>query len=61
MIRKIFGVLFLLAGVGNFIGCYAKTQAGRPDAGEDIGYGIFFIGLGIFLLMWQPKKQPDNF
>ena len=57
MIKKIFGVLFILAGIGNFIGNIGKSQLGRPDAGNDIGYGIFFLGLGIFLLLWKTKKE----
>lgn len=60
MLRKIFGVLFVLAGIGNFIGNYAKSQTGRQDAGADVGYGVFFLGLGIFLLMWQPKKKENT-
>lgn len=60
MVRKIFGVIFILAGIGNFIGNFAKSQANRPNAGADIGYGIFFLGLGIFLLMWQGKKKENS-
>lgn len=60
MARKIFGVIFVLAGFGNFIGNYAKSSIGRSDAGADIGYGIFFLGLGIFLLTWNPKKEDSN-
>lgn len=57
MVRKIFGVIFILAALGNFFGNYAKSQVNRPDTGADIGYGLFFLGLGIFLLVWQPKKK----
>jgi len=60
MLRKGFGILFLLAGIGNFVGNFAKSQAGRSDAGADVGYGIFFLGLGIFLLVWQPKKKENT-
>jgi hypothetical protein len=60
MIKKIFGVLFLLAGIGNFMGNFAKSQAGRNDAGADVGYGIFFLGLGIFLLLWNTKKEEPK-
>ncbi|MFM2338181.1 MAG: hypothetical protein RL115_1374, partial [Bacteroidota bacterium] len=42
--RKIFGIIFILASVGNFMGNYAKSRVGRSDAGADIGYGIFFLG-----------------
>ena len=61
MIRKIFGVILLLAGIGNFIGCYAKTQTGKPNPAEDIGYGIFFLGLGVFLMLWKPKPKNTDF
>ena len=60
MIKKIFGVLFLLAGIGNFMGNFAKSQVGRNDAGADVGYGIFFLGLGIFLLVWNNKKEKPK-
>lgn len=60
MIKKIFGVIFILAGIGNFMGNFAKSQTNRADAGADIGYGIFFLGLGVFLLVWNNKKTDEK-
>jgi len=57
MIKKTFGVIFLLAGVGNFLGNIAKSQAGRSDAWDDIGYIIFFLCIGAFLMS---KKKNNN-
>jgi len=56
MIKKIFGVIFLLAGVGNFLRNIAKSQAGNIDAWDDIGYVIFFLCIGTFLML-KKKKQ----
>lgn len=60
MVKKIFGVIFLLAGIGNFMGNFAKSQVGRNDAGADIIYGLVFIGLGIALLLWNKKKEEPT-
>jgi hypothetical protein len=60
MVKKFFGILLVVAGIGNLIQNFGKSSMGRSDAGEDIGYGIFFLGLGFFLLTWNPKKEDSN-
>lgn len=55
MVAKIFGVIFILAGIGNFIG----VLGGASDPG-DIIYGIGFIGLGIFLFSRGQKKKESK-
>ncbi len=60
MAKKIIGWILIVAGVGNFIGNFAKASAGRPDAFKDIGYGIFFLGLGIYLVATSKKKDTTS-
>lgn len=60
MAKKIIGWILILAGVGNFIGNFAKASANRPDAFRDIGYGIFFLGLGIYLVASGKKKETSS-
>ena len=60
MAKKIIGWILILAGVGNLIGNIAKAAANRPDAFHDIGFGIFFLGLGIFLVTRANKKEANN-
>ncbi len=60
MTKKIFGWIFILAGVGNFLGNFGKASANRPDAFHDIGYGIFFLGLGIYLISKGNKNSSNN-
>lgn len=60
MVKKIIGWIIILAGIGNFIGNFAKSSANRPDAFHDIGYGIFFLGLGIYLVSTGKKKESTN-
>ncbi len=57
MIRNIFGVLFILSGVGNFVGNIAKASANHPDAFEDIFYGVGFLAFGAFLLSFGRKNK----
>ncbi len=58
--KEFFGWLFLLAGIGNFIGNFAKASANRPDAFQDIGYGIGFLGLGIYLSSTAKSKKDSE-
>lgn len=60
MAKKIIGWILILAGFGNFIGNFAKASANRPDAFRDIGYGIFFLGLGIYLVSTGKRKNATN-
>jgi uncharacterized membrane protein YfcA len=57
MAKKIIGWILVLAGIGNFIGNFAKASGNRPDAFKDIGFGIFFLGLGIYLIASAKKKD----
>jgi len=58
--KKFFGWLLIIAGIGNFIGNFAKASANRPDAFQDIVYGIGFFGLGIYLLTSSKSKKDDE-
>jgi len=60
MAKKIIGWILILAGFGNFIGNFAKASTNRPDAFHDIGYGIFFLGLGIYLVATGKKKEATS-
>jgi hypothetical protein len=60
MAKKIIGWTFIFAGVGNFIRNFAKASEGRPDAFNDIDYGIFFLGLGIYLVSTSKKKDASS-
>jgi hypothetical protein len=48
MVKKIFGVIFLLSAFGNIF--------------RNFGYGIAFMIVGIVLLLWgnNDNKQPKN-
>lgn len=60
MVKKVIGWILILAGFGNLIGNFAKASANRPDAFHDIGYGIFFLGLGIYLVSTGKKKEATS-
>ena len=60
MVKKVIGWIFILAGFGNFIGNFAKASANRPDAFRDIGFGILFLGLGIYLAVSGKKKEATS-
>lgn len=60
MVKKVIGWILILAGFGNFIGNFAKASANRPDAFHDIGFGIFFFGLGIYLVSTGKKKEVTS-
>ncbi len=60
--KKFFGWLFILAGVGNIIMVFAMaasgaTQAGSQNIGGKLFFGIGFLGLGIWMIS---SSKPDN-
>lgn len=55
MVAKIFGGLFIVAGIGNFIGVFS----GAADP-ADIIYGAGFIAFGVFLFSIGQNKKQNN-
>lgn len=60
MIRKIIGTLLILSGIGGFIGTLSKSKTGQSDDGSTLMYGLFFLILGVVLLVWTPKQKSKD-
>jgi hypothetical protein len=61
--KKFFGWIFIIAGVGNILRVFAMaangvSQSGGQSLGGILLYGIGFIGLGFWMI--NSSKKPDD-
>lgn len=57
MTKKIIGWILVIAGIGQFVGTIGKASANISGAFDGIGYGIFFLIIGIYLLSTAKPKE----
>ena len=60
--KKIFGVILIVAGCGNLLNAFrlfsSNANSGGMSGGQVLVYAIGFIGLGIWLV--SSSKKDDN-
>jgi hypothetical protein len=60
VILFILSLLFIIPGVGSLISGLATPSQYENVASSRIGYGIVFLGIGIFLFRYAQKLNTDS-
>lgn len=63
--KKIFGWLFIVAGVGNFIRVVSMfasgaSQSGGQNVGNVLFFAIGFFGLGVWMIKSSIENEKNN-